>query len=88
MRTSRFTETQIVAVLKRRNAGAKAADVCSKFQHQRDDIVHLAREVWGLEVSDLRRLRELEDEKRRLKKIVADQVLTIEALTSVAEGSF
>jgi putative transposase len=42
----------------------------------------------GLEVSDLRRLRELEDENRRLKKIVADQVLNIEALTSVAEGNF
>jgi hypothetical protein len=46
-----------------------------------------ARSNGGLEVSDLRRLRELEDENRRLKKIVADQVLNIEALTSVAEGT-
>ena len=42
----------------------------------------------GLEVSDLRRLKELEDENRRLKKIVADQVLNIEALKMVAEGKF
>ncbi len=39
-------------------------------------------------MSDLRRLRELEDENRRLKKIVADQVLNIEALKMVAEGNF
>ena len=42
----------------------------------------------SLEISDLRRLKELEDENRRLKKIVADQVLNIEALKMVAEGKF
>jgi putative transposase len=42
----------------------------------------------GLEISDLRRLKELEDENRRLKKIVADQALNIEALKMVAEGNF
>jgi putative transposase len=42
----------------------------------------------GLEISDLAKLRQLEDENRRLKKIVADQALNIEALKIVAEGNF
>jgi putative transposase len=73
MSESRFTETQIVAVRQRRNAGAKAVAVCPSSRAK----------YGGLEARDLRRLRELEDENRQLKTIVADQVLNIEALTSV-----
>jgi putative transposase len=87
MHTSRFTETQIVAVLKRLKAGAKAADVRREFGISETTLYTWRAKYGGLEVSDLRRLRELEDENRRLKKIVADQVLNIEALTSVAEGT-
>jgi len=88
MRKSRFTETQIVAVLKQLKAGAKAAEVCRKLGISETTLYNWRAKYGGLEVSDLRRLRELEDENRRLKKIVADQVLNIEALKVVAEGNF
>ena len=88
MRKSRFTETQIVAVLKQLKAGAKAAEVCRKLGISETTLYNWRAKYGGLEVSDLRRLRELEDENRRLKKFVADQVLNIEALKVVAEGNF
>lgn len=88
MRKSRFTEPQIVAVLKQLKAGAKAAEVCRKLGISETTLYNWRAKYGGLEVSDLRRLRELEDENRRLKKIVADQVLNIEALKVVAEGNF
>jgi putative transposase len=88
MRKSRFTETQIVAVLKQLKAGAKAAELCRKLGISETTLYNWRAKYGGLEVSDLRRLRELEDENRRLKKIVADQVLNIEALKVVAEGNF
>jgi putative transposase len=60
----------------------------SQARHLGSNAVQLRAKYGGLEVSDLRRLRELEDENRRLKKIVADQALNIEALKVVAEGNF
>jgi putative transposase len=88
MRKSRFTETQIVAVLKQLKAGVKAAALCRKHGISEAMLYNWRAKYGGLEVSDLRRLRELEDENRRLKKIVADQVLNIEALKIVAGGNF
>jgi putative transposase len=88
MRKSRFTETQIVAVLKQLKAGVKAAELCRKLGISETTLYNWRAKYGGLEVSDLRRLRELEDENRRLKKIVADQVLNIEALKVVAGGNF
>ena len=88
MRKSRFTETQIVAALKQLKAVMKAADLCRKHGISEATLYNWRAKFGGLEVSDLRRLRELEDENRRLKKIVADQVLNIEALKIVAEGNF
>jgi putative transposase len=88
MRKSRFTESQIVAVLKQLKAGVKAAELCRKYGISDATLYNWRAKYGGLEVSDLRRLRELEDENRRLKKIVADQVLNIEALKIVAEGNF
>jgi putative transposase len=88
MRKSRFTETQIVAALKQLKAGMKAAELCRRLGISEATLYNWRSRYGGLEVSDLRRLRELEDENRRLKKIVADQVLNIEALKMVAEGNF
>jgi len=88
MRKSRFTESQIVATLKELKAGVKAAELCRKRGISEATLYNWRAKYGGLEVSDLRRLRELEDENRRLKKIVADQVLNIEALKIVAEGNF
>jgi len=88
MRKSRFTESQIVGILKELKSGVKAETVCRKYGISGATLYNWRSKYGGLEVSDLRRLKELEDENRRLKKIVADQALNIEALKMVAEGKF
>jgi putative transposase len=88
MRKSRFTEAQIVAVLKELKAGTKAADLCRQHDISEATLYSWRAKYGGLEASDLMRLKQLEDENRRLKKIVADQALNIEALKVVAEGNF
>jgi putative transposase len=87
MRKSRFTEAQIVSILKELKAGSKAADLCRRYGVSDATLYNWRAKYNGLEVSDLRRLKLLEDENRRLKKIVADQALNIEALKMVAEGN-
>jgi putative transposase len=62
--------------------------VCRKYGVSESTLYNWRSKYGGLEVSDLVKLRQLEDENRRLKKIVADQALNIEALKIVAEGNF
>jgi putative transposase len=88
MRKGRFSEAQIVAILKEYKAGTKAADVCRQHGISEATLYAWRAKYGGLETSDLHRLKQLEDENRRLKKIVADQALNIEALKVVAEGNF
>ncbi len=88
MRKSRFSETQIVGVLKELKAGARAPALCRKYRISEATLYNWRSKYGGLEVSELMRLKQLEDENRRLKKIVADQALNIEALKMVAEGNF
>jgi putative transposase len=88
MRKSRFTEAQIVGILKELKEGAKAADVCRKHSMSEATLYSWRSKYGGLETSDLMRLKQLEEENRRLKGIVADQALNIEALKIVAEGNF
>jgi putative transposase len=88
MRKSRFSEAQIVGVLKELKAGAKASALCRQHGISEATLYNWRTKYGGLETSDLLRLKQLEDENRRLKKIVADQALNIEALKIVAEGNF
>jgi putative transposase len=88
MRKGRFTEAQIVSILKELKAGAKAADLCRQHGISDATLYNWRAKYGGLETSDLVRLKQLEDENRRLKKIVADQALNIEALKMVAGGNF
>jgi putative transposase len=88
MRKSRFTEAQVVGILKELKAGAKAADLCRQHGVSEATLYNWRAKYGGLEASDLLRLKQLEDENRRLKKIVADQALNIEALKMVAGGNF
>ena len=88
MRKSRFTEAQIVGILKELKSGVKAAELGRKHGVSEATLYAWRSKYGGLQVSDLKRLKHLEDENRRLKKIVADQVLNIEALKIVAEGNF
>jgi putative transposase len=80
MRKSRFTEAQIIGILKQAEGGAKVDDLAREHGISTQTIYNWRAKYGGLEVSEAKRLRELEEENRRLKKLVADLSLDKEAL--------
>jgi putative transposase len=80
MRKSRFTEVQIIGILKQAEGGAKVDDLAREHGVSTQTIRNWRAKYGGLEVSEAKRLRELEEENRRLKKMVADLMLDKEAL--------
>ena len=80
MKKKRFSEEQIIAVLKEAEAGAKVLDLCRKHGISDATFYNWKAKYAGMTVADVRRLRELEGENAKLKRIVADQVLDIAAL--------
>ncbi len=71
----RPTEEQIIGMLKEQEAGAKTADVCRKHSLSTATFYRLKAKFGGMDVSDARRLKALEDENARLKKLLAEQML-------------
>jgi putative transposase len=88
MRKSRFTEAQIVGILKQSEGGTPTKELCRQHGVSPQTFYKWKAKFGGLEVSDVAKMRALEDENRRLKRIVADQALNIDALKIAASGNF
>lgn len=85
MKKSRFTEEQIITILKKQEAGVKLADICREHGISTGTFYQWKSKFGGMEVSDAKKLRALEDENRRLKHLVADLTLDNQALKYVVE---
>lgn len=75
MKRSRFTEEQIVGILKEQEAGQRTADICRKHGISEGTFYKWKAKYGGLEISDARRLKALEDENAKLKKLLAETML-------------
>ncbi len=84
----RFTEEQIIRILQEAEAGMKVGDVCRKHGISDATYYNWKSKYGGMTVSDAKKLKALDDENRRLKRIVADQALDIQALKAVVEKKF
>lgn len=84
MKRSRFSEEQIIAILREQEAGAKTADVCRKHGVSGATFYKWKAKYGGMDVSDARRLKALEDENSTLKKLLAEAMLDNAMLRDVA----
>jgi putative transposase len=80
MKRKRFTEEQIIRVLREQEQGAKTADLCRKHGISEATFYNWKSKFGGLDVSEARRLKQLEGENARLKKLLADSMLDNAAL--------
>ena len=72
MRKSKYTETQIITMLREHESGKKVTDICREYGISSATFFNWKSKYGGLEVNELKRLRELEEENNRLKKMYAD----------------
>ena len=84
----KYTEEQIIAVLREGEAGAKVGDLCRKYGMSDATYYNWKAKYAGLTVSELKRLKALEEENRRLKQIVGEQALDIRALKDLLSKNF
>lgn len=83
MKTKRFKVEQIIKILQENEAGVKVADLCRKHGFSDATFYNWRAKYGGMEVSDAKRLKQLEDENNRLKKIVAELTLDKQAMQEI-----
>jgi putative transposase len=88
MREARFSEEQIIGILKEHDAGTKTEDLCRRHGISGTTFYKWKAKFGGMEASDAKRLRALEDENRRLKKLLAEQMLDNAALKDLVGKNF
>lgn len=88
MKKARFSEEQIISVLKEYDAGLPIGELCRKHGISDATVYNWKKKYGNLTISEARRLKCLEDENRRLKQIVAEQTLDIQALKAVISKNF
>jgi putative transposase len=88
MQGKRFKEEQIIAVLKEAEAGVGIQELCRKYGMSDCTFYNWKAKYGGLTVNETRRMKLLEDENRRLKHIVAEQALELQALKAVVSKNF
>lgn len=88
MKGKKFTEEQIIKVLKEAETGIPVKELCRKNAMAEQTFYKWKRKFHGMEVADAKKLKSLEDENRRLKRLVADLSLDNQMLKEVAKGNF
>ena len=88
MRKSRFSESAIIGIIREHEAGAKVADLCRRHGISVPTLYNWKAKYGGMDVSEAKRLRALEDENRRLKTLLAEQVLDNAALKDLVTKKF
>lgn len=83
MKGKRYTEEQVIRVLKEIDSGKKVKDVCREHGVTEQTVYRWRNKYGGMEAPELRRLKELEEENRRLKAVVADQAVDIQLLKEI-----
>ncbi len=88
MKRSRFTEEQIIGVLKEHQAGLSASELCRKHGISDATFYNWRSKYGGMEVSEAKRLKQLEDENAKLKRLLAEQMMDVATLREMLGKNF
>ena len=88
MKNSRYTDSQVLVILRQNEAGAKVADLCREHAMSEVTFYKWRSKYGGMDASLMRRMKELEEENRRLKKMYAEERLVSEIRKEALEGKY
>ena len=88
MRRSKYSEEQIIGILKEHDAGLSTAEICRKYGVSNATFYKWHGKFGGMEVSDARKLKALEEENRKLKKLLAESMLDVSTLREMLGKNF